>query len=282
MVKGIFLDIDTIVEMDNQAWIVDKTQPNVPIWKISKSDFNLIKNGVYRKQNHKMDFNGKTFWLPTDLVNKIKVKAKSTKSDFSNLAISLQEFLNQDIIGHLDIKINRELLERFKNTTDDIYIICSRQTKNSYQVVMEKIQDELRKMGLQAKAVYYISENFYNQNDDDIKFKKMRLILQHLVGYKTDDQKFVDEEVTRYGKISFYDNNYDTLKMTEQINGLFEIILSKTDHGLRDVIREDVRDFKPELMVNKVNENRYNPTEEKKVILNLSNVVMTFESFRKF
>jgi len=282
MVKGIFLDIDTIVEMDNQAWIVDKTQPNVPIWKISKSDFNLIKNGVYRKQNHKMDFNGKTFWLPTDLVNKIKVKAKSTKSDFSNLVISLQEFLNQDIIGHLDIKINRELLERFKNTTDDIYIICSRQTKNSYQAVMEKIQEELRKIGLQTKAVYYISENFYNQNDDDIKFKKMRLILQHLVGYKTDDQKFVDEEVTRYGKISFYDNNYDTLNMTEQINGLFEIILSKTDHGLRDVIREDVVDFKPELMVNKVNENRYNPTEEKKVILNLSNVVMTFESFRKF
>jgi hypothetical protein len=53
--------------------------------KISKSDFNLIESGIFRKQNHKMEFNGKTFWLPTELVNKIKVKAKNAKADFSNL-----------------------------------------------------------------------------------------------------------------------------------------------------------------------------------------------------
>ena len=40
-----FLDIDILVNVENKAWIVDKNNPNVPIYKISKSDFNLIKSG---------------------------------------------------------------------------------------------------------------------------------------------------------------------------------------------------------------------------------------------
>jgi hypothetical protein len=282
MVTARFFDIDTIVEMENQAWVVDKSQPNIPIHKISKSDFNLIKNGVYRKQNNRMDFNGKTFWLPTDLINKLKVKAKSNRSDFSNLAISLQEFLNPDVIQHIGMNINTDLVSDMKNLTDDIYLVCSRQTKDKYESVINRVTEEFTKMGLEIKAFYYISENFYNQNDDEIKFKKMRLLIQHLIGYKTDDKKFSDQEIDRYQKIYWYDNNYETLKIADQINGLFEIILSKTDPGLRDVIREDVKDFKPCLIVNKVNENSYNRIEEKKVIINLSHLVMTFESFRNY
>lgn len=282
MVTARFFDIDTIVEMENQAWVVDKSQPNIPIHKISKSDFNLIKNGVYRKQNNRMDFNGKTFWLPTDLVNKLKVKAKSNRSDFSNLAISLQEFLNPDVIQHIGMNINTDLVSDMKNLTDDIYLVCSRQTKDKYESVINRVVEEFSKLGLEIKSFYYISENFYNQNDDEIKFKKMRLLIQHLIGYKTDDKKFSDQEIDRYQKIYWYDNNYETLKIADQINGLFEIILSKTDPGLRDVIREDVKDFKPCLIVNKVNENSYNRIEEKKVIINLSHLVMTFESFRNY
>jgi hypothetical protein len=178
--------------------------------------------------------------------------------------------------------INTDLVSDMKNLTDDIYLVCSRQTKDKYESVINRVTEEFTKMGMEIKAFYYISENFYNQNDDEIKFKKMRLLIQHLIGYKTDDKKFSDQEIDRYQKIYWYDNNYETLKIADQINGLFEIILSKTDPGLRDVIREDVKDFKPCLIVNKVNENSYNRIEEKKVIINLSHLVMTFESFRNY
>lgn len=282
MVKSIFLDIDTIVRIDNQAWVVDKSQPNIPIYKLSKSEFNLIKSGIYRSQNNKISFNGKVYWLPTNLMNILKIKAKSTKSNFSNLAISLQEFLNKDIIGHLNMDIDTNFLNKFKNVTDDIYVICSKETKDSYQLVINNIQNELIKIGLKFKNVYYINDNLYNQNEDEVKFKKMRLLIQHLIGYKTEGKKFIDEEITRYDQVSFYDNVYDTLNISDQINGLFEIILSNTEHGLRDVIKEDVIEYKPILYVNKVNENKYNQIEEKKVIINISNAIMKFESFKKF
>jgi hypothetical protein len=281
MVKSHFFDIDTLIKLENQAWVVDKNNPNIPIMKISKSDFNLIQSGIYRKQNNKIEFNGKVFWLPTELVNKLKIKAKTYKTEFSNLAISLQEFLNKDIIDEMNFELKLDTISQLKNKTDDIYIICSKQTKRNYQTLIDKLEEKLKEQGLKVKNFYFISDNFYNQNKDEVNFKKMRLLLQHLIGYKTDGNKFIDEEITRYDQVSFYDNNYDTLNISDGINGLLEITLSNTDKGLKDVIKEDIIDYKPVLLVNKINDNHYNKTETKKVILSLSNLIKTFESFKK-
>ena len=282
MLKGIFIDLNVLLEMDNQAWVVDKKNANTPIVKISKSDFNLIKSGIFKNQGNKVDFNGRTYYLPTDLMNKIKIKTKSYNIDFSNLAISLQEFMNKSLIEEMKFEINKDVILELKNNIDDIYIICSKQTKKSYETIIEKIKEEFEKNGLKIKTFYPISENFMNQNDDDIKFKKMRLLLQHLVGYKTEGNKFKDEEITRYDQIHFYDNYSETLKITKEMNNLLEFLLSRSDDGLRSVIKENVQDFKPNLWVHKENENKMNKRSSEKVILNISKIVKTFENFNPY
>ena len=280
MVKSRFFDIDVLVKFSSQPWIVDKNNPNFPIMKISKSDFNLIQSGIYRKQNNKMEFNGKTFWLPTDLFNTLKIKAKTYKTEIGNLAISLQEFLNKDIIDESDFELKLDVISELKNTNDDIYIICSRQTRRNYQSIIDKLQEKLKDDGISIKNFYFISENFYNQNKDDVNFKKLRLLLQHLVGYRTEGDKFIDVDITRYEEVFYYDNNYDTLKVSDDINSLLQVILSKTDKGLSEVIKEDVIEYKPVLFVNKINDNIFNKKETKKVILSLSNLIKTFEAFK--
>ena len=282
MLRGIFIDLNVLLEMDNQAWVVDKKNANTPIVKISKSDFNLIKSGIFKNQGNKVDFNGRTYYLPTELMNKIKIKTKSYNIDFSNLAISLQEFMNKSLIEEMKFEINKDVILELKNNIDDIYIICSKQTKKSYETIIEKIKEEFEKNGLKIKTFYPISENFMNQNDDDIKFKKMRLLLQHLVGYKTEGDKFKDEEITRYDQIHFYDNYSETLKITKEMNNLLEFLLSRSDDGLRSVIKENVQDFKPNLWVHKENENKMNKRSSEKVILNISKIVKTFENFNPY
>lgn len=281
MVKAHFFDIDTLLEVKGEAWIVDKDNPSVPILKISSSDFNLIENGIYRKQNNKIEFNGKTFWLPTELFNKIKIKAKIFKANFGNLAISLQEFYNKGIIDEMNIKLNLDVISKLKNTQDDIYIICSKQTKRNYQTPIEKLEVELKKIGLKIKDFYFINENLYRIDNDEVRFKKMRLILQHLMGYKTDGLKFIDEELTQYSKISYYDNEVDTLKISEDINNLLELTLTNTQEGLKNVIKEILIDEKPQLLVNKINTNHVNQIETKKIILSLSHTIKKFESFNQ-
>jgi hypothetical protein len=274
-----FFDIDTLVKVEGNAWIVDKRNPKVPIMKISKSDLHLLENGIYRKQGNKIEFNGRTFWLPTDLYNQIKIKAKLFKTDLANLAISLQEFYNKSVVEELKFEFNLETLLTLKNTQPEIFIICSRQTKKNYQVIVEKLREELLKDGMKVKSFYYISDTFYNIDDDTIRFKKLRLFLQHLVGFKTSGQSFSTEEITQYNKLYYYDEQIDTLQLEMEVNPMLNLLYSNTRNGIKDLIKENIKELEPVIIINKINDNIYNRLETTKVILELSSFIKKFEGY---
>jgi hypothetical protein len=280
--KSSIFNIDTLIQLEQFCWIVSKNNPNVPILKITQSDFKLIKSGIYKSQGNKIEFNGNVYWLPTELSNKLKVKLKLNDLSFENLAISMQEFLNKDIIDEIKPKFLIENIIHLKNTNEDIYVICSRQTKRSYEGIVKKLEEKLAEEGILIKNFYYISETFYNQTDDDIKYKKIKLLLQHLIGYKTENDKFIDEELSQYNTINFYDDTYDTPKIADEINPAFKIILDKTVDGLKSVIKEDLSDNRPCLIVNQISTNQVNKKITKKVDIEYFNLIKTFEGFDIF
>ena len=69
-----FFDINSLITSNGQVWLVSKTKPNFPIVKILPSDFNLIKSGVFKKFEQKINVSGVDYWLPKDLADKIKMK----------------------------------------------------------------------------------------------------------------------------------------------------------------------------------------------------------------
>ena len=79
--------------------------------------------------------------MPSEI--QIKIKAKNHRADISNLAFSLQEFMNKELIENLDYDINLENILHLKNTDDDIYVICSKNTKRNYELMISKIEDKL-------------------------------------------------------------------------------------------------------------------------------------------
>ena len=281
MIKAHFFDLNTLVDIKQLCWIVDKTNPNIPIMKITKSDFNLIKSGIYKSQGNKVEFNGQTFWLPNEMFNRLKVKLKTNRISISNIGISMQEFLNSEIIKGIDFKLNLDNIIHLKNTSDDIYIICSKQTKKSYESIIDKLKEKLFEEGLKIKNFYFISETFYNSDNDDIKYNKIKLLIQHLVGYKTENNKFIDQEIERYDSIYFYDDELDTIKMSDEINVVLKFLLSKTDDGLKSVIKEDIKEYRPSLFINQITDNNFNRSLSKKVILDYTSLIKTFENFKK-
>ena len=60
--RAYFFDIDSILTVYNKVWIVDKSNPNIPLLRINQSDFNLIKSGVYKNQGNKINFAGNFYW----------------------------------------------------------------------------------------------------------------------------------------------------------------------------------------------------------------------------
>jgi len=272
-----FFDIETILVMDSKVWVVDKSNPKVPIMKISMSDFNLIKSGIYRSQDNSIYFSGNTYWIPEKLMNSIKIKCKNLRIDISNLAFSMQEFMNSDIIDTLDYDINIDNLSHLKNTNDDIYIICSKNTKKNYEKIIKKIEDKFEKLGLFVKKYYFISDTFYNRDLDDVSHKKVRLLLQHLIGMKTEGDKFIDEELQKYDSIYFYEDDQNTVSLAIDCNNLLQLVVDNSESDIKSKIK-DLLKSETTLFVNYVSPNKVKRFSTTKVEIKY-NLIKTFERF---
>lgn len=274
-----FFDLDTLINIDNKIWIVDKTKPSIPIIKISKSDFNLIKKGIFRKYNQKLSIGGSSYWISEDLMNSIKIRCKNLKCDITGLSFSMQEFMNPSIIEEMNFDINTQNFEYLKNTRDDIYVICSKNSERNYSSIIEKLKEKLAEQGLIIKSFYYLSETFYNRDSDGITHKKVRMLLQHLVGLRTDGDKFTDEEIEEYDRVYFYDDDIDAVVLAKDSNKVFEFIVSKTEENLKSRIKDIIKNNDKVVIVRQITNNKINPFIEAEVLLEWSNLKKTFESF---
>lgn len=272
-------DLNTLITTNSKVWIVDKLNPNEPILRIPKSEFNLIKKGIYRKDGMKFEISGEIYWMSEDLINKIKIKCKNKKLDISNLSFSMQEFMNKDIIESNDFTIHLEHIQHLKNTNDDIYIICSKNTKNNYELIISKLEEKLEEIGLKIKNFYFISETFYNRNEDDINNKKVKLLTQHLVGFKTEGDKFSHTEITRYDTISFYDDEDRVIELAKNVNNVLQFLLSNSEELVKERIKEVIKNNECVLIINKVTFNKVNLFIQTKIQLQWQNLIKKFESF---
>jgi hypothetical protein len=277
--KAFFFDINTLITTNSKVWIVDRDKPNKPILRIPKSDFNLIKKGVYKKDNINFEMQGDSYWISKDLFDQIKIKSKNQNLNISKLAFSMQEFMNKDIIENNDFTIHLENIRHLKNTSGDIYIICSKNTKNNYELIISKLEEKLKDIGLVVKSYYYISETFYNRDEDDINNKKVRLLIQHLIGMKTEGDKFTHTEITKYNVINFYDDEARVIELAKNTNNVLQFLIENSEDLVKDRVKEVLKQDVCELVINQVTFNKVNLFVTSKVVLQYQNVIKKFESF---
>ena len=275
-----FIDIDIVLNTDSKPWIIDKSNPNIPIMKMETSDFDLFKSGILRSQNNKISFNGKDFWLSNDFMNKLKIKSKKNKFDISNLGISMQEFLNPDVIENIKFDIDISLFRPIINTNDDIYIICSKNTKSNFEKQISKLEEKLEEIGLKVKKYYYISETFYNKDEDRIAYLKSKLLIQHLLGLKTDGDIFTNEEIDNYNQITFYDDDLKSIQICRDINTVLEKLLLKTDSNIKIIVKDKIKNDDNFLLVKEYTHNKSFKFKEYNVQLEYSNIIKSFEGFK--
>lgn len=280
MEQSHFFDIDTLVKVNNLIWIVSKHKPSIPLLKLTQSEFNLIRKGIYRKHNSIFSIGGSDYWFPQNLVDEIKIKAKTNKIDITQLSFSMQEFMNPSIIENLDYEILTQHFQHLKNTNDKIYVICSKNTKKNYELIIKKLEQELASFGLKIEDYYYLSKTFYNRDEDYISHKKVRLLLQHLIGYKTDDNKFTDKEISKYDRIYYYDDEFSAINLAIDSNSMFQSLITNSAETIKEKIKDVVRLYDNVIVVNKVTNNKMNPFSVKEVVIEWSNLVKTFEAFR--
>lgn len=277
--KAHIFDLDTIIINDSKICIIDKDNSRNVLKRINQSDYNLIKNGIYKNQGNRLEYNGNIFWLPSDMMEDINVICKKNKIGLDNIGFSMREFNDKEKIDERNIKINYDLLKHLKNSKDDIYIICSKNTRINYNSIIEKIENDLNDMGILVKEYYYINENFYNRDSDINAYNKVKIVLQHLLGYKTNYNMFVDEKVINYDEVYFYDDDQKPLNLLNNINDFLRKLIDNTEDALKIKIKEVLRNDNNVIHINQVGSNKLNPYINKIVNLEWQNLVKTFESF---
>ncbi len=276
-----FFDINSIVTINSKVWIVSRKEPNKPIVRIPKSEFNLIRKGVYKNQNLRFKMAGVDYWLSNDLLNTIKVRCKNNNIDIADISFSMQEFMNSDIIDSDDFTIHTENIQDIKNTSDDVYLICSKNTKEVYEFILDKLEKELDKIGVTIKAKYFISETFYNRDKDDIKLNKIKILIQHLIGYKINGDRFDDVVVTKYDNIYFYEDDIKTVESAKDINKNIKILIDNTDlEEIRDDIKLTIRNSEPNLIIKHITFNLVNKFIRYEIPITWQNIIKTFEGFK--
>ncbi len=280
--KAHFIDLEIILKLESKPWVVDKNNPNVPILKIEKSDFNLYQSGIYKSHGNKLSFNGKTFWLPNEFMNLLKVKTKKLKIDISNLGISMQEFLNPEISKNIDFDLDISIFNNIVNTNDDIYIICSKNNKSIFENQILQLEEKLKELGLSIKKYYFISETFYNKNEDNIAYLKSKLLLQHLIGLKTDGDVLTAEKIDDYNQITYYDDNLKSISLAKDLNKLLENLLLKTTSDIKLSVKDKIKNDDNFLTIKEYTHNKANKFNEFQIQLEYSNIVKSFENFNRF
>jgi hypothetical protein len=277
--KAHFFDLESIISSDSKVWIVDRKSPKFPVMRISQSEFNLIKSGIYKSQGNQIKFAGKEYWIPEEMMGSLKIKCKNLKSDVSNLAFSMREYMDSDLIDSSEYEIGYDILRHLKNSQDDVYFICSENTKENYEKIISKIESKLEELGISVKKYYFISETFYERDNDEISHRKIRLLLQHLVGRKTDGDKFVDEEITSYDEVYFYDEDDRSISFAQKSNNLLSMILGNTEESLSKSIKSEIKSKKPLLKSVLVSPNKANRMTFKEIPIEYHNLIKTFEAF---
>ena len=108
---------------------------------------------------------------------------------------------------------------------------------------------------------------------------KIKLLLQHAVGYKSEYDKFTDNDITKYDMIYLYDKSLPLLNLTSSVKHIFDTMILSTDKGLVDVIKDDLRDTTPIIYINRIEDNKFNPIRVEKIELNTGRLIKKFEAF---
>jgi hypothetical protein len=272
-------DIESLWSIDQMIWIVDKNNPSQPLLKMSESDFNLIKSGVFKSKNNLLRFNNKYFYIPDDLMEELKVISKKDDDlDLTDMAFSMREYFDKDCINDLKFEIKEDNFKHIKNKMDDIYVISTSIVKDKYSKMIKKLEEKLNNNGLEVDGYYLTAKTVNFTDEDEDVFTKGNILLKHLVGHSIKDYKFVDEECQEYDMINFYDIDPSSVKnLITTLQSQFEYLFHNSESSIQSKIK-NVEDKK--ITFNIVNSNEINKFSKESLVLSKPKNIMKYESFR--
>jgi len=261
-----FFDLDrTLWSIDTTVWIIDKNNPSKPLIKLSQEDTTYILAGIYKNEEQMIEYNGKSFWISEDMFDKIKKKRKNI--ELEDLGISFIEKIDPQFFTN--IKFFIENIRHLAGKEDiDIGILSARYSVDNDNEVLKVLKEKLDELGLEISKFYYTGDSFSVKNTTQAPINKMKILLEHMVGFHLEDDHFIPIKQNFYPEVHFYDDENQNINVANDIQEFFEDYLKNTDDEVFNRISKRIGEQKPKLYTHLITNNQLDRFKTDEVTLN--------------
>ena len=260
-----FFDLDgSLWSVDSRAWIIDKEQPQTPIIILNSFEINKILNGLYIKDELKIDYSGKQYYISKDIFKRINNKKKLP---IERLGLSWTEFHDKKHLENTQFKLLFKNIEHLSN--EDVYIslLTARADRKKHSQLLNSLRVRLKDIGLNIYKIYFVSKFFQERNNSEIALNKTYVLLEHLIGLKIEDGKFIPILQDWFSDIHFYDDEFLNIDYVNDIQTVFDRLLKNTEDDVFNMILEKVKNYNLNITTNLISNNDVNRFIKKTITL---------------
>lgn len=224
----------------------------------------LIENGVYLKDGIKITYNGQEYWISKNMYEKV---SKHIRIKPEELGISFVEYFDKELIDSSAFDILNYNLKHIKD--ENIIILTGRSNRRRNANLVNRLRQELlEKFGLVIYKIYYVGNKIHTYTPDYVSADKAKVILEHLIGLKIEDDVFVPIQQDKFETVYFYDDDPKNIDFAINIQKYFDKLLRKSEQSVYELVKNRIKDDKLTLITNLVTGNQINPFKTKTVIIN--------------
>lgn len=235
-----FFDLDgTLWNIKCNVWIIDKENPSEPIIKIDSYEIKKILDDFYKNDDIKIEYDEQLYFISKKLFDKIQ---KKRKLPIERIGLSWAEHLNYDEIPDKNIEYLTYNIEHLKN--QHINILTGRNNRKKQAPLLNKLRIKLKDNGIDIFKIYFVSDRFYKKHEEIISYNKSKILLEHLVGVKIEENQFVAFKQDWFTNVHFYDDDKKNIDVANNMNDLLYNVLKNTvDDTIYKIVVERIQKY---------------------------------------
>jgi len=261
-----FFDLDkTLWSIKSNVWIIEKNKPSKPLIKLSIEDSTYILSGIYKNEENMIEYNGNVFWISDDMLEQIQKRRKNI--ELEDLGVSFTEQTNPKYYTNINFFI--ENIRHLLGKEDiDIGILSARYSVDNDNEVLKALKEQLDELGLEIKKFFYTSDSFSPKNPPHANVDKMKILLEHMVGFHIEENYFAPIKQDFYSEVHFYDDENQNINVANDIQIFLEKYLKNTEDDVFNRISKRIDNDKPTLYTHLITNNQLDRFKSTKVTLN--------------
>lgn len=250
MSKINIVNINAIVDLKPNLWLVSKKSPDTPILTMDYSELPMLKS-VYKKYNHRIFHNGQIYWL--NQKQHRAIEAKNLSTDDVELIINYNK---------KSVTLFKNILEKIDKTIP-IILLEEYVSESTTTAVLETIKKNLE------EKKYTVNDIISMKSQIEVGVVTANLILEYLTAKKIKKDKFQNESFSHCDTIHYYDNNADRISYLKKINDTLQYRLQVSRPEIASQIQEFVNEKKSKVTLHIVSNNEVNPLTDYEIKIGL-------------